>query len=58
LSLCTSDQTTGMALDSGDGVSHTVPVCQDNTLSLSLTHATRRIDLAGGDLTDNLIRVM
>ena len=48
LSLYASGRTTGIVLDSGDGVSHAVPVYN----GFAIQNSVRRIDVAGRDVTE------
>ncbi|KAI5290795.1 Arp2/3 complex subunit, actin nucleation center [Ascosphaera aggregata] len=54
LALYAQGLSSGVVVDSGDGVTHIVPVYESTVLN----HLTRRLDVAGRDVTRNLIGLL
>merc|ERR1712000_382660 len=54
LALYAQGLSSGVVVDSGDGVTHIVPVYE----SVVLNHLTKRLDVAGRDVTRNLIKLL
>ena len=54
LTLYAQGLNTGVVVDSGDGVTHICPVVD----GFGITHTTKRLDVAGRDITDYLIKLL
>jgi len=54
LSLYSNGRTTGMVCDSGDGVTHTVPVYE----GFSIPHAVKKNFIAGRDITAHMVNLL
>lgn len=54
LSLYSNGRTTGLVVDSGDGVTHTVPVYE----GFSIPHAVKKNYIAGRVITEHLVNLL
>ena len=54
LSLYSNGRTTGMVCDSGDGVTHTIPVYE----GFSIPHAVKKNFIAGRAITDHMVNLL
>lgn len=54
MSLYAAGRTTGLVCDSGDGVSHTIPVFE----GFSIPHAVEKMEIAGRVLTDYMQKLL
>jgi actin-related protein len=52
--LYASGKTTGVVLDSGEGITHTVPIFE----GFSIPSAIQRVDLSGADITTYLTQLL